>query len=71
VKTHLAYARYVNSRYRENQEDVKAIVHYEGDSYSLVLKGIWIDNDTYMSKDGTIAQLDYLTQYHFIVNYKF
>ena len=70
-KTHLAYANYQNSLYRENQEDLKAIIFYDIGKFSLQLKGIWIDNDTYTSKDGTVYQLDSLTQYHVITNYKF
>ena len=70
-KTHLAYARYENSRYREAQEDLKAIIAYNNDDFSIQLKGIWIDNDTYTFKDGTVNQLDYLTQFHVIVNYTF
>ena len=70
-KTHLAYARYSNSRYRENQDDLKAIIQYNSNNFMIQLKGIWIDNDTYTYKDGTVNQLDFLTQYHVIVNYKF
>jgi len=70
-KTHLAYAKYSNSRYREDQDDLKAIIAYNSNNFTIQLKGIWIDNDTYTYKDGTVNQLDFLTQYHVIVNYKF
>ena len=70
-KTHLAFAVYRNSLYREDQEDLKAILFYDNGPFSLQLKGIWIDNDTYTFKDGTVNQLDSLTQYHAIVNYNF
>ncbi|MFT5661501.1 MAG: hypothetical protein ACI9TV_002147 [Sulfurimonas sp.] len=70
-KTHLALAIYRNSLYREDQEDLKAILFYDNGPFSLQLKGIWINNDTYTFKDGTVNQLDSLTQYHAIVNYKF
>ena len=70
-KTHLAYAVYRNDLYREDQEDLKAILFYDKGPFSLQLKGIWIDNDTYTFKDGTVNQLDSLTQYHAIVNYNF
>ena len=70
-KTHLAYAMYANPLYRENQEDLKAIIFYDMGNISLQLKGIWIDNDTYTFKDGTVNQLDSLTQYHAILTYKF
>jgi len=70
-KTHLAYARYRNSLYREDQQDLKAILFYDIGNISIQLKGIWIDNDTYTFKNGTVNQLDSLTQYHAIVNYKF
>ena len=68
-KTHLAYAVYKNDLYREDQEDLKAILFYDNGPFSVQLKGIWIDNDTYTFKDGTVNQLDSLTQYHAIVNY--
>ncbi|MBC8237193.1 MAG: hypothetical protein H8E76_03095 [Helicobacteraceae bacterium] len=70
-KTHLAYAVYKNDLYREDQEDLKAILFYDNGPFSVELKGIWIDNDTYTFKDGTVNQLDSLTQYHAIVNYNF
>jgi hypothetical protein len=70
-KTHVAYAVYQNSRYREDQKDLKLILFYDRDNFSVQLKGIWIDNDTYTFKDGTVNQLDWLTQFHAIVNYKF
>lgn len=70
-KTHVALAIYRNTLYREDQEDLKAIIFYDMGAFSVQLKGIWIDNDTYTFKDGTVNQLDSLTQYHAIVNYKF
>lgn len=69
--THIAYALYTNPRYREDQEDIKAILRYKRGDWSFELKGIWIDNDTYTSKDGTVNQLDWLTQFHGIANYLF
>lgn len=69
--THAAYARYLNPLYREDQEDIKLILAYKQNNWSLQLKGIWIDNDTYTNKDGTINQLDRLIQYHVIANYTF
>lgn len=71
LKTHIALGIYRNSLYREDQEDLKAILFYDTDNFSFQLKGIWIDNDTYTFKDGTVNQLDSLTQYHAIVTYKF
>lgn len=70
-KTHIAYAVYRNPLYREEQEDLKAILFYDTKNFSFQLKGIWIDNDTYTFKDGTVNQLDSLTQYHAIITYKF
>ncbi|MEA3371647.1 MAG: hypothetical protein U9Q40_09940, partial [Campylobacterota bacterium] len=70
-KTHIAYANYQNELYRENQEDLKIIFFYNRGELSLQLKGIWIDNDTYTQKDGTVHQLDSLTQYHLIIGYDF
>lgn len=71
ISTHAYYAVYVNPRYRENQEDIKASIRYTRDNWYVEFKGIWIDNDTYTSKDGTVNQLDWLTQFHVIANYKF
>lgn len=71
IKTHIAYARYINPEYREDQEDLKIFLAYKLGKISWQIKGIWIDNDTYTFKDGTINQLDVLTQYHVIANYKF
>ena len=70
-KTHFAYAIYTNTLYRENQEDFKAILFYDQGNFSIQLKGIWINNDTYTFKDSTVNQLDFLTQYHGIITYKF
>jgi len=70
-KTHIAYAVYKNSLYREDQEDLKVIFFYDYKKVSLQLKGIWIDNDTYTFKNGTVNQLDSLTQFHAIATYKF
>jgi hypothetical protein len=69
--THIAYALYINPRYREDQEDIKAILRYKSGDWAFELKGIWIDNDTYTKKDGTVNQLDWLTQFHGIANYSF
>jgi hypothetical protein len=69
--THIAYALYTNPRYREDQEDIKGILRYKRGNWSFELKGIWINNDTYTTKDGTVNQLDWLTQFHGIANYAF
>ena len=61
----------MNPDYREDQEDLKIFIAYKMGNISWQIKGIWIDNDTYTFKDGTINQLDALTQYHIIANYKF
>ena len=70
-KTHLAYAVYKNDLYREDQEDLRVVLAYENTPFSFKLVGIWIDNDTYTFKDGTVNQLDWLTQYHAVINYTF
>lgn len=69
--THAVYARYINPLYREDQQDIKLILAYKRENWSLQLKGIWIDNDTYTFKNGTVNQLDQLIQYHAIANYTF
>lgn len=69
--THLACAIYTNPRYRDDQLDIKAIIRYKIGDWSLEAKGIWIDNDTFTLKDGSVNQVDWLNQYHVIVNYVF
>ncbi len=71
ISTHLAYALYTNPRYREDQQDIKAILRYKKGNWSWELKGIWIDNDTTSTKEGRVNQVDWLNQYHVIVNYVF
>ena len=72
-KATVAWAQYSNSRtgYDKDQQDVNAVLAYGAGPFSLALKGIWVSNNTGMSKDGTVSQLDKLTQYRVIANYKF
>ena len=73
VKATVAWAQYSNSRkgYDKDQQDINAVLAYGSGPFSLALKGIWVSNNTGMSKDGTVGQLDKLTQYRVIANYTF
>jgi len=72
--TTLAWAQYSNSRtgFDKNQQDINAVIQYKYDKELTVqLKGIWVDNNTGVNELGVVTQLDSLTQYRVIANYKF
>jgi len=72
VKTTLSYLNTSNSKFDKDQNDYNAVVSYKYDKqFSLALKGIWVQNNTGASADGTISQLKLLSQYRVIANYKF
>jgi len=72
ISTSLAYLNTSNSKFEKNQEDYNAVIAYKHDKhFSLALKGIWVQNNTGASADGTISQLKLLSQYRVIANYKF
>jgi len=72
VSTSLAYLNTSNSKFAKDQQDYNAVVAYKYDKqFSLALKGIWVQNNTGASADGTISQLKLLSQYRVIANYKF
>lgn len=71
LTTHLAWSLYQNPRYREDQVDMQTNVRYKRGAWLLEVRCIWIDNDTTALKDGSVNQVDWLNQYHVIVNYAF
>ncbi|WP_345970358.1 MULTISPECIES: OprD family outer membrane porin [Sulfurimonas] len=72
-KATVSWAQFSNNRpgYDKDQQDINAVLAYKRDAFSLALKGIWVSNNTGASKDGTVSQLDNLTQYRVIANYTF
>ncbi len=80
-KSVLSYAYYDNNNFIDAQQDINLVLGYSVSDFSLVLKGIWVDNnagntaaDTDVKAGETgasIAQIDTLTQYRVIANWKF
>ena len=72
VSTNFAYLHTSNGKFLKNQHDYNVVLAYKHDkSFSLALKGIWVQNNTSADKTGTISQLKLLSQYRVIANYKF
>ncbi|MFK5938216.1 MAG: OprD family outer membrane porin [Sulfurimonas sp.] len=70
--TMLSYLNTSNSRFVKNQHDYNLVFGYKYDKhFSLVLKGIWVKNNTGADATGAITQLKQLSQYRVITNYKF
>lgn len=80
-KSVLSYAYYDNSNFIKAQQDINLVLAYGIGHFDLVLKGIWVRNNSSNSatdadiKAGeagaSISQIDKLTQYRVIANYKF
>ena len=72
-KAMVAFAQYSNERtgFDKDQQDINAVISYGIDDFSLALKGIWVSDNTSINQTGTVSQLDSLTQYRVIANYKF
>lgn len=72
VSTHLGYLNTSNAKFQKDQNDYNAVLAYKYDKqFSLAFKGIWVQNNTGASADGTISQIKLLTQYRVIANYTF
>ncbi len=70
--TTLSYLDTSNSRFSKDQNDYNVVLQYKAPkAFVLQLKGIWVQNNTGASADGTISQLKLLSQYRVIANYKF
>ena len=80
-KSVLSYAYYDNKNFIKAQQDINLVLAYGISDFSLVLKGIWVKNNTGNTAADTdvkagetgasIAQIDKLTQYRVIANWKF
>jgi len=70
-KTVLSYLNVDNSKFLNNQRDYNAVVSYGVGDFSLALKGIWVRHNSSANTQGTVSQIDKLTQYRVIANYKF
>ena len=80
-KSVLAYAYYNNKNFADAQQDINLVLAYGISDFSLAFKGIWVKNNTGNSaadadikagKTGaSISQIDKLSQYRVIANWKF
>ncbi len=80
-KSVLSYAYYDNSNFIDAQQDINLVLAYGIGNFDLALTGIWVSNNASNTAadadikagetDASIAQIDKLTQYRVIVNYKF
>jgi len=70
-KSALSYAQYDNDAFLKAQEDYNAVLAYGYKTFSLALKGIWVKNDTSADAAENITQIESLTQYRVIANFKF
>ncbi len=80
-KSVVSYAYYDNSNFIDAQQDFNLVLAYGIGHFDLALKGIWVSNNTSNTaadadiKAGeagaSISQIDTLTQYRVIANYKF
>jgi hypothetical protein len=81
LKSVLSYAYYDNSNFSDVQQDINLVLAYGLGKFDLALKGIWVSNDASNTAADTdikageagasISQIDKLTQYRVIANYKF
>ena len=56
----------------KNQNDYNIVLQYKTpESFTLQLKGIWVQNNTSTTAKGELTQLKLLSQYRVIANYKF
>ena len=80
-KSVLAYAYYNNKNFADAQQDVNLVLAYGISDFSLALKGIWVKNNTNNSAidadikvdetGASITQIEKLSQYRVIANWKF
>jgi len=70
-KTVLSHLNVGHSEFAHNQRDYNAVIAYGIGDLSLALKGIWVRHNTQSDTQGNISQIDKLTQYRVIANYKF
>ena len=72
VSSQLVYMNVQNDKFTKDQQDFNVILGYEyAKAFSFALKGVLVQNSSSSSTDGTVSQLQQLTQYRVIANYKF
>ena len=72
ISTNFSYLNISNARFTKNQHDYNAVIAYKYDKkLSVAVKGIWVKNNTSATEVGNITQLQQLSQYRVIANYKF
>jgi len=72
LSSSVAYLNTSNSKFIKSQHDYNAVLAYKYDkSFTLALKGIWVQNATSADAIGAISQIKLLSQYRVIANYKF
>ena len=72
ISSTLSYLNTSNDKFTDSQHDYNIVLQYKAPkAFTLQLKGIWVQNNTGESADGTIKQLKLLSQYRVIANYKF
>jgi len=80
-KSVLSYAYYDNTNFIKAQQDINLVLAYKISDFSLALKGIWVNNNAGNTAADTdvkagevgasIVQIDKLSQYRVIANWKF
>ena len=69
--TSISYSYIDNSRFVNNQKDYNLVVGYTKDNLQLLLKGIYVQDNTSASADGTLKSDDRFRQLRVIANYSF
>jgi hypothetical protein len=69
----LAFLNTANAKFTHgNQRDYNLVLSYKHTkSFSLALKGIWVQNSAGVDERGVVSQIKLLSQYRVIANYKF
>jgi len=72
VSAYVAFLNTSNSKFEKDQRDYNIVLAYKyAKAFSFALKGIWVENNSGASADGTVSQIKLLSQYRVIANYKF
>jgi len=71
LKTVVSYLNVDNSKFDNKQRDYNAVLAYGIRDFTLALKGIWVRHNSSANAQGTVSQIDKLTQYRVIANYTF
>jgi len=73
LRSVIAIARYKSDviGFDKPQEDLNIVLGYKKSSFDVALKGIFVAHNTVANANGTVQQIDHLTQYRVIAQYKF